>query len=70
MSEKQLFSIFILEAYKRRLKLTGPKALSLFKKYNVFSFLEEGYDVLHTQSIDYVVSEIQELISTHDTVSR
>ena len=70
MSEKQVFSIFILEAYKRRLKLTGLKALSLFKKYNVFSFLEEGYDVLHTQSIDYVVYEIQELISTHDTVSR
>jgi len=61
--EKQVFIIFALEAYKNSEKVDAMKALSLFKENNVFSFLEEGYDVLHTQSLAYVVTEINTLIN-------
>lgn len=63
LTEKQVFIIFALEAYKNSEKVDAMKALSLFKDNNVFSFLEEGYDVLHTQSLAYVVTEINTLIN-------
>lgn len=43
--------------------MKAMSAFELFKDHKVFSFLEEGYDVLHTQSLEYVVSEIKALIN-------
>lgn len=63
LNNVQLFIVFCLEAFKIKNKLTGTNALKLFESNNVFLYLEQGYEVLHTQSIDYVVAEIQELIS-------
>lgn len=63
LSEIQVFIIFALEAYRRSEKMKAMSAFELFKDHKVFSFLEEGYDVLHTQSLEYVVSEIKALIN-------
>ena len=51
-----------MEAYKNKYDLSGEAVLNLFQKFEIFSFLENGYDVLHTQSMDYIVSEVNELI--------
>jgi len=63
LDEKQIFIIFVLEAYKKLEEVSALKAFSDFKENKVFSFLEDSYDVLHTQSLDYVVSEVRLLIS-------
>lgn len=63
LSNAQQFIMFCLEAYRKKNKMQGKQALELFEHYNIIDFLESGYEVLHTQSINYVISEIQELIN-------
>lgn len=62
LTKIQEFTIFCMEAYKIKHKLSGADLYNLFQKFDVFTFLETGYEVLHTQSMDYIVSEIDELI--------
>lgn len=57
------FIIFYLEAYKKQKNISGVEALEDFKKYNVFDFLEAGFEVLHTQSEKYVTDEIIDFIN-------
>jgi hypothetical protein len=60
------FIIFCLEAYKNKYELRGEDVLNLFQKFKIFSFLENGYDVLHTQSMEYIISEIHQLIKNQE----
>ncbi len=67
----QSFQLFCLESYRSNNGIAGQKALSNFKKARVFSFLAEGYDVLHTQSQHFIVSEINRYIKRYnETLSR
>ncbi|MDF1548414.1 MAG: DUF3791 domain-containing protein [Bacteroidales bacterium] len=68
---KQFFILFSLEAYRNKHEMTGNEVYVVFKDYNVFDFLQSSYDLLHTQSIDYVVAEIDEYIkSKNEAVSQ
>ncbi|MBP1676983.1 MAG: hypothetical protein H6Q20_1542 [Bacteroidetes bacterium] len=62
LNKVQQFQIACLEGYKIFKKKSGKKALNDFQTYGVFEFIETGYEVLHTQSIDYVVAEIDDFI--------
>jgi hypothetical protein len=61
----QQFTIFCLESYKADLTITGKTALRQFEESNVFSYLSEGYEVLHTQGQAYIVADIKEYIQHH-----
>jgi hypothetical protein len=41
------------------------QALSDFRNYDVFSYLSSGYDVLHTQGKNFIVTDIQDFIKKH-----
>ena len=56
------FIIFCIEAYKIENKLTGKETYDLFEKYDVFSYLTEGYDMLHTQGGPWLVDDIDGFI--------
>jgi len=56
----QTFIIFCMEAYKNEKSISGSELLLEFNKYNVFKFLEDGYEILHTQSINYIIEEISD----------
>jgi len=62
LSLEQEFVIFCLEAYKIAKKKSGKNALNDFKKYNVLEFLESSFDILHSQSMNYITDEINEFI--------
>lgn len=62
LNDIQKFIIFCLENYKTKNNLSGNDTSELFNTYNVFEYLEEGYEILHTQSMNYVVKEIEEFI--------
>ena len=62
LSKEQEFIIFCLEAYKNKKNITGKKAINDFKKYNVLEFLESSFDILHSQSMNYITDEINEFI--------
>ena len=58
------FQLFCLENYRVEKSLSGKQALDEFKRYGVFDFLELGYEVLHTQSLSYINSEIEQFINS------
>ena len=58
MSKEMSFAIFCIENYKLHRSLTGAQAVELFKKYGVFDYLREFYDVLHTTGWQYINSDI------------
>ena len=57
-----LFFAFCLEKYRIYSNKTAEETLILFKKFNVFEFLNQTYEILHTQGEDYIVEEIDLLI--------
>ena len=61
------FIIFCLEHYRHFKKMTAMQSLSLFRQTGVFQYLTEGYEVLHTQSRDYLVADIDDFIHNHTT---
>lgn len=44
------FISFCVEQYKTEKRLTGAEALSLLSSYGVLKYLNEHYEILHTQS--------------------
>ncbi|MGL4484955.1 MAG: DUF3791 domain-containing protein [Anaerovoracaceae bacterium] len=42
--------------------LTGAEVADIFDKNGVVDFLLSGYDMLHTQSMEYVINEIHEYL--------
>lgn len=49
----------VIEAYKAKHEISGKEAVNLFAESGVLEFLADGYDLLHTQAIDYVVGEAE-----------
>ena len=58
-----LFYAFCLEKYKDFCSLSAEETLLNFRKYDVFEYLREGFDVLHTQGEGYIVREIDLFIN-------
>ena len=58
MWEQTRFIIFCLENYKVPRQLTGNQVFELFKQHNVFDYLIEFYDVLHTTGHKYINHDI------------
>jgi len=60
MEKKQLGveDAFCLEKYKDFSKHSAEETLLTFRKYRVFDFLREGFDMLHTQGESYITDEI------------
>lgn len=63
-SKITLFQSVCLESYKNRHKINAIECLYVFSKYNVFRYLENVYETLHTQSQEYIVEEIDQYIKT------
>ena len=71
LSPVQAFQLFCLESYRSAKGISGLKALSEFKHTGVFDFLATGFEVLHTQSKNYLITEISEYINhRHASLSR
>ena len=53
------FISFSIENFKVKYNIEGEKTANLFYESGVLDFLTEGYDLLHTQSCDYILDEIK-----------
>ncbi|MCL2041507.1 MAG: DUF3791 domain-containing protein [Bacteroidales bacterium] len=49
---------FCIEEYKFRHRLTGDVVVKLFEESKIIDFLINNYEILHTQSKQYVQEEI------------
>ena len=56
------FIVFCIENYKVYKNINGKEVYDLFEKYGVLQYLEDGYDVLHTQGDKWLMNDIDELL--------
>lgn len=49
----------VIEEYKVRHQMSGADAANSLGKNGVLDFLEDGYEMLHTQSLAYIVDEVE-----------
>ena len=69
-SKKQDIAYFIsfcIEQYKNEKKITGETASQILYEYGVLSYLYEHYEVLHTQSRQWILEDIEEFIELRKT---
>ncbi len=64
MNKKLEFSVFCLESYKQAHQITGKEAFTLFNEYRVFNFIENYYDVLHTNGQQFIVEDIDRYLNS------
>ncbi len=57
------FCIFCIELYKLEKNISGKETYDIFEKYKLFEYLEEGYEVLHTQGAHWLINDIDEYIN-------
>jgi uncharacterized protein DUF3791 len=53
------FVSFCIENFKVKYSMKGKEVANLFSESGVIDFLMEGYDLLHTQGKEYILSEIK-----------
>lgn len=56
------FISFCIEQYKEAKGMSGYEAMSLLSKYGVLEYLSEHWEVLHTQSRQWILEDIEEYI--------
>lgn len=56
------FISFCIEQYKVHISASGAEVMGLFDKYGVTEYLFENFEVLHTESHQWLVEEIDEFI--------
>lgn len=66
MKDKELdiayFVSFCIEQYKVHISATGGEVMSIFDRYGVTEYLSANFDVLHTQSRQWLLEEIDDFI--------
>lgn len=61
-----LFISFCIEQYKTAKGMTGEEAMQVLSRYGVLEYLNEFYDVLHTQGGEWILADIDEFISNRE----
>ena len=56
------FVLFCIEYYKTENRLSGKEVYDLFKRYGVIEYLEEGYEMLHTQGKEWLMKDINDFL--------
>ena len=57
------FISFCIEHYKHAKNMSGESVMTLFSQYGVLEYLQEFFDVLHTQSHQWILADIEEFIN-------
>jgi hypothetical protein len=61
--DKAMFVSFCIEQYAKAKNITTADVVSLFEQYGISEHFCEFYDVLHTQGGQWLVEEIDKMIS-------
>jgi len=60
-----LFISFCIEQYKKSKSIPGKQAMELLSGTGVLDYLERNYEVIHTQSPQWILEEIEDYLSKH-----
>ena len=56
------FLVYCIEIYKTANKLNGKQVTQLFTQNNIYEYLVDCYDALHTTGPQYIIEDIAGLI--------
>jgi hypothetical protein len=62
--EVKKFSIFAIEEYRACKRLSGAAAFSLFKESGLLDYIEEFYDILHSNGTEYLICDIDDYLES------
>lgn len=57
------FLSFCIEQYKNQKGMNGAEVLKTFASYGVLDYLNEHFEILHTQSRQWILEDIDEYIN-------
>lgn len=57
------FISFCIEQYMNEKNINEDEVMSIFSENNILDYLNEHYEVLHTQSRQWLIAEIDEIIN-------
>ena len=60
--DRAYFISFCIEQYKHAKGLTGEESMRELNRYGVLEYLEEHFEVLHTQSRQWLLADIEEFM--------
>jgi hypothetical protein len=58
--KKKKFVIFAIEEYRNRKKIDGKTAIGLFNKSGLLQYIEEFFDILHSNGIEYLINDFDD----------
>lgn len=61
--DRAYFISFCIEQYKLAKGLTGEESMRELNRYGVLEYLEEHFEVLHTQSRQWLLADIEEFMN-------
>ena len=64
------FLSFCIEQYKKHKNTSGSDVMSLFIQYGIDKYLTENFEILHSQSRQWLMEEIDEYIEQVKEVNR
>lgn len=60
-----LFLSFCIEQFKNARSLPGERAMAILSESGALDYLERNYEVIHTQSPQWILEEIEEYLRNH-----
>ena len=63
--EVKKYIVFAIEEYRVRKGLSGSEAFFLFKESGLLDYIEEFYDVLHSNGTEYLICDIDDYLSNN-----
>lgn len=60
-----LFLSFCIEQYKAAKGISGEEAMETLMHTGALDYLAENYEVIHTQSPQWILEEINEYVNQH-----
>ena len=62
------FLSFCIEQYKNAKGLDGAEVTQVFAQYGILDYLNENFEILHTQSKQWIIEDIDEFIEKRKSV--
>jgi hypothetical protein len=63
------FISFCIEQYMNAKGINEDEVIATFSEYGVFDYLKDYFEVLHTQSRQWIVADIEEFINNRKKIS-
>lgn len=63
------FLSFCIEQYKNEKGMDGVEAMRILDKYGVLEYLRDHFEILHTQSRQWILSDIDDFINLRKSES-